>query len=94
MSNPKIYKLQFTDTAIKNLNKLDKKIKFQIYKKIESLKIPSGAHNIKKLKGYETKYRLRSGDYRIVYDVYEDKSVVLISLIANRKDIYDLLPGK
>jgi mRNA interferase RelE/StbE len=43
--------------------------------------------NIKHLHDAEAAYRLRMGDYRILFDVADD--VILIRRIGNRKDVYD-----
>jgi len=40
--------------------------------------------------GEEHAYRIRIGDYRVVYDVLEDVIVVLILRIGHRKDVYRL----
>ena len=42
----------------------------------------------KKLSGMGELYRLRAGDYRIVYKIENDKLIVLIVRIAHRKDVY------
>ena len=43
--------------------------------------------NIKRLRNAEAVYRLRMGDYRILFDVEGD--VIVIRKIGNRKDVYD-----
>ena len=42
----------------------------------------------RKMKGDEHAYRLRVGDYRVVYDIIEDVVVVLILRVGHRKDVY------
>ena len=57
----------------------------QIIRKIERLQ--SGLQgNIKRLREAEAMYRLRMGDYRILFDVEDD--VIVIRRIGNRKDVY------
>lgn len=41
-----------------------------------------------KLKGYEDLYRIRLGPYRIIYTVQDDKLIVLVLEIGDRKEIY------
>ena len=41
-----------------------------------------------KLQGAEQRYRLRVGDYRIIYEIHDGLLVVLIVDVADRKDIY------
>lgn len=44
--------------------------------------------DIKKIKGYENRYRLRIWDYRIIYEVYNDLLIIVIADADNRGDIY------
>jgi mRNA interferase RelE/StbE len=43
---------------------------------------------VKKLVGDQERYRLRVGDYRIVYSIYDQVLVVVVVRIADRKDVY------
>lgn len=81
------YKLELTRTAQKNLKKLDTQTLNKLLPKIESLKdnpFPSGAKKLVSADGY----RIRVGDYRVVYDIFEDLILVKILKIGHRKDIY------
>lgn len=56
---------------------------------MQSLKTERFPQQFKQLKGKDiAQCRLRVGDYRILYDVYNDDSIVLILQIGHRKDIY------
>ena len=58
----------------------------QIVKKIGRLQ--SGLHgDIKRLQQHDVSYRLRMGDYRVLFDVEGD--VIVIRRIGNRRDVYD-----
>ena len=46
---------------------------------------PSG---VKKLVGHDTAYRIRVGDYRVIYEVLDDKLLVEVFRIRNRRDAY------
>ena len=48
--------------------------------------------NVKKLDGYQDRYRLRVGDYRIIYDVTDAELVILIVGVGHRREIYRGLP--
>ena len=74
--------IRFTKDAVKQINALDKPVKNRIKEAIYAL--PKG--DIKKLKGYSTKYRLRVGNYRIVYDITGD--TIVIGAILPRGDVY------
>lgn len=44
--------------------------------------------NIRKLAGYEDRYRLRVGDYRIIYEVMDRQLIILIVGVGHRREIY------
>ena len=79
-----IYKIEFERAAIKFLEKQDKTQRLRIYKAI--YKLPEGT-DIKKLQGYNL-YRLRVGNYRILYSIDDTVKIITIENIDNRGDIY------
>ena len=84
--NGRRFSVQFSELALADLRALPKREAGQILKKIARLK--SGLHgNIKRLHGADIGYRLRMGDYRVLFDVQGD--IILIQKIGHRKDVYD-----
>jgi mRNA interferase RelE/StbE len=80
------YQIEYGDSALDDLDNLPARERAQIIRKIERLEL--GLHgNIKRLHNAEAAFRLRMGDYRILFDVEDD--VIVIRRIGNRKDIYD-----
>jgi len=84
-------KLKFLSSAKKELSKLDKNSQILIKEKL--LILAENEHilsnNIKQLKGkYKGKYRLRVGNYRIIYEKREKEFIILIVRIAHRKESY------
>jgi mRNA interferase RelE/StbE len=80
------YRIEYADSALDDLRSLPKREADQILRKI--LRLENGLHgNIKKLQKSDFGFRLRMGDYRVLFDVIGDK--ILIQRIGNRKDIYD-----
>lgn len=85
-------KIELNDRAKKDFAKLDKHIQIQIFKKlkfIENLNNPKDdgkplAGNLLGLWIY------RSGDYRILAQILDDKLIILVVKISHRKNIYDL----
>ena len=45
-------------------------------------------HGVKKLKGYRDYWRIRVGDYRIIYAIQDDRLLVIVIRIGNRRDVY------
>ena len=84
------YSVELKKSAAKEFKKLPKNIQEKILEAFSFLaQSPySELLNIKKLKGADSLYRLRIGDYRIVYEVKDKVLTILIIKIGHRKDIY------
>ena len=82
------YSIQIKKSALKELYKLPKDISRQVAKDINELATNPRPPGCKKLKGADNLYRIRSGNYRIVYQVFDKVLLVLVVLIGDRKDIY------
>lgn len=83
------YHYVYSNSAKKDLRKVNKNDATKIDKKLKLLVSGSIDLDIKKLTGYkDPQYRLRVGDYRVIYKIYEDKIIVLIINIKHRKDVY------
>ena len=73
--------------AQKQIMKLDKKIIPVIKASIADLAHNPRPYGYKKLKG-EDAYRIRVGDYRVIYEIDDGKIIVTVVSIGHRKDIY------
>lgn len=82
-----IYKIVFEKAALKFIEKQDKTQRLRLYKAI--YRLPSG-NDIKKLSGYDM-YRLRVGNYRVLYTINNDVLIIRIVNIDNRGQIYNNL---
>lgn len=83
------YEIEFTNAARKQFNKLSKSVQRQIKPVINSLANNPRPHGYIELHGkLKGLYRVRSGDYRIIYTVSDDVLLVLILKIGDRSDIY------
>ncbi len=80
------YQIEYGASALDDLDELPSRERAQVLRKIERLEY--GLHgNIKHLRKADAAYRLRMGDFRILFDV--QGRVIVIRRIGNRKDIYD-----
>ena len=79
-------KIRIRKSAIKDLKRISPEYKKKIHLKILSLKNFPEVTNIKKLTNFESAYRLRIGDYRILFDVVDD--CIEIGRILHRKESY------
>ena len=79
-------KISIRKSAIKDLRRIDIKDKIKIHSKIMELKTFPNVTNVKKLTKFEPAYRLRVGNYRVLFDVLED--TIEIGRVLFRKDSY------
>jgi len=87
-----IYTIKFRPDVEKDLKKLPKKELRRIKRKIDALaeNLPNPATT--KMKGNNNFHKIRTGDYRIIYEIHDDTLVILVAKIGHRKDIYKHLP--
>ncbi len=81
------YSIEFKKSAIKELNSLPNKEIKKIINSIDKLIEDPHPINSKKLSASE-RYRLRVGDYRILYEITDQVLIIYIIKIAHRKDVY------
>jgi mRNA interferase RelE/StbE len=82
------YEVDFTTSAAKELRKLERSLQKRIIKKIEALAENPRPSGSKRLVGSDYDYRIRIGDYRVVYEVHDGKLIVLIVRVRHRKEVY------
>lgn len=83
-----MYRLSIKRSARKELDNLPDKTFLRIDKAISSLKQkPFPYPQSRRLEG-EGAYRLRVGDYRVVYGVNEEENVITVFRVRHRKDVY------
>jgi|AntDeeMinimDraft_5_1070356.scaffolds.fasta_scaffold17385_3 mRNA interferase RelE/StbE len=86
---PNLYDVLFTKKANKELSKLDPDARQQIIAAIEDLKREARPTNSRALRGELKGYwRLRSGDYRVIYQIKKEKLQIIVIRAGHRKDIY------
>jgi mRNA interferase RelE/StbE len=83
-----MYQVKVAEEAAKFIRKQDKRIQRQIINNIRELAQNPRLQGCNKLHGYEELYRIRSGNYRIVYTIREKMLLVFVVRVAHRKDIY------
>ena len=82
------YRILITAQAEKQLKKLPKIELAKIDKHILELQYTPRPSGCKKLQGMDDVYRIRSGDYRVVYRIEDMQLIVEIIRVANRKEAY------
>lgn len=82
------YEIKFTKGARKMFKKLSQELQDRIQPKIDELAIEPRPNGVKKLQGEENTYRIRVGDYRVIYDVLDDVLLVNVIDIGHRSKVY------
>ena len=82
------YKIVFLPIARKELISLPHEILKRVDKKIIALADDPRPHDVKALHGENKLYRVRVGDYRIVYSIEDKIITVVIVRVRHRKDVY------
>ena len=82
------YQVVLTRTAQRQLDKLTDFIADPLLEAIQNLAQNPRPPGCKKLKG-RSAYRIRKGDYRIIYELYDDVLVVEIIAVGHRREVYE-----
>lgn len=82
------YQIEVKRSASKELEKLPRSMVARVVAAINELAGNPYPQGVKKLTGFERTYRIRVGEYRVLYDVYENMLVIEIIRIRHRKDVY------
>lgn len=84
------YTIETSTTAAKAIAKLQKANRLRIVGAIELLGVDPRPPGAKMLRGGDQgRWRVRVGDYRIVYAIEDDRLLVLVLRVAHRREVYD-----
>ena len=83
-----IYSLNFSKHAVKELAKINEPYYSNIKQSITNLTQNPRPQGYKKLKG-RSGYRIRVGNYRVIYEVIDHELIIDIIALGHRKDIYE-----
>ena len=84
-----MFNIEFSNQSKKFLKKSDKQLAVRIIEKIEVLKNDPVPHDSKRVVGEDKTFRIRIGDYRVLYEVDWNISLILIDKIDKRSKAYD-----
>ena len=83
------YIVEFAPAARRQLRKLDRPVQVRVLRRMEKLENQPRPKTAETLKGTtETVYRVREGDYRIIYTIEDDRLIVLVVRIGHRSEVY------
>lgn len=90
MPDSPVYQIEVSPAADRNLQKLGAHIRRQEFDRlaaaIDKLATDPRPHGVRKIEGAVTAYRIRVGHYRVVYDVFDDKKLVVILQVTRRSE--------
>jgi mRNA interferase RelE/StbE len=83
------YSVIVTKDALKELASVDSRVdRKRIWEKIHKLASNPRPHGSEKLEGSSERYRLRQGDYRVLYEIRDEVLIVAVVHVRHRKDVY------
>ena len=88
MTDHQMYRLEFTPGADRQFRKLSKQVQARLSPHLDALAQNPRPSGVEKLTGEDNAYRLRVGDFRILYEVHNKILLVLVVKIGHRRDVY------
>jgi mRNA interferase RelE/StbE len=82
------YRVDLASSAAKAIQKLPTVVAERVTAKIATLAGDPRVPGVQKLQGAEDLYRLRVGNYRVIFTIQEETATVLVVKVADRKDAY------
>jgi mRNA interferase RelE/StbE len=83
------YRVDFTVAAARQLRKLEPVVRRRLFAAIVQLEENPRPAGAKKLAGAQFAWRLRVGDYRVIYEIEDDRLVVTVVRAAHRREVYE-----
>jgi len=84
-----VYRIYILDTATQELSRLDKAVSRRVVDRINWLAANLDAIRLEALTGdFAELYKLRVGDYRVIYEVLREERTIVIHTIGHRREIY------
>ena len=82
------YSVEFAPSAARDFQKLPREVQHRLTRAIDTLGANPRPRGAKKLQGRDDVWRIRAGDYRIIYEIQERRLVVMVVRVAHRREAY------
>jgi mRNA interferase RelE/StbE len=82
------YSIEVTPRALRALKKLTGDVRQRVSETIDALAYEPRPPGVRKLSATDAVYRVRTGDYRILYQIADLELIVLVVDVGHRKDVY------
>lgn len=80
--------MEFSSAAAKQIRQLDAQVRRKVLLAIAELEIDPRPVGVKKLSAESNAWRIRIGDYRVLYEIHDGELVVIIFRTAHRREVY------
>jgi mRNA interferase RelE/StbE len=82
------YRVEFTPSAARAFKKLPGSIQSRIAPKIDALAAIPRPHGVEKMAGHDNRYRVRVGEYRVIYIISDGPRLITVAVIGHRREVY------
>lgn len=82
------YQIKIGSSASREIKKLDRRSQIQVIERLEAMQKDPRPKGVEKLSQNPRFYRIRSGDYRIVYNIDDEIDMVYIVVVRHRREAY------
>ena len=82
------YKVEITPAAKRQIKKLIQSVQLAIVERLEQLAENPRPPGVLKMQGAESLYRIRVGDYRIIYEIQDQTLLIAVVKVGHRGDVY------
>jgi len=82
------YEILIPKPVQKQLNKIPQPTRNRLLDTIRALAKVPRPDGVKKLKGYDSTYRIRVAEYRVIYEIHDQELLILLLSAMHRKDVY------
>lgn len=82
------YRIEFAPSAAREFRRLPADVRTRISRKIDQLATNPRPPGCKKLAGPADRWRIRIGDYRVIYDIHDQLLRILVLTVGHRGDVY------
>jgi mRNA interferase RelE/StbE len=82
------YEVRFSSAADRHIGKLPRAVRPLVVARAEALADDPRPHGVEKMSGEENAYRVRVGDYRIIYEIHDAVLIVVVVRVGHRREVY------
>jgi mRNA interferase RelE/StbE len=82
------YRIEFASSAVREFKALERPVQRRIATRVDALAADPFPPDVKKLQGAPDHYRIRVGDYRVIYRVEKKIVTIVVVKIGHRREVY------